>query len=374
MKRAVCVPWRRCTALPLTTLAVVLCAAGCGTLQQGALASEHSARFSPGEPDWFTGGSDRYYAQNNYIVGVAACGDDVPASERPSCAEARALERAVLAIRQRISVVVKRSTTVEQTKTSYGASGTVGSRFEQGSMSAAELELENVRAREAVCADDGTCYALVAIERADIAARARRRIESLDPELSMALERAASTDVLTAISALDAAEQVATRMEREADLLVAVMGPAAAPDSPLDRVAQARRARLGALSLCLTASGTDIPSTAVFARARESLASRGFANMVVAGADGCAASALFIEFAGSLEYRPATEEATWCAEVRGTLSVSSGQLVLGGGGSVLGRGIARTKERALSDAVDDLGDQVDKGLASIFEAPRVATR
>jgi hypothetical protein len=373
MKRAVCFAWRR-TAVLMMVAPAVLCAAACSTVRQGALPSDASLRAPSGEPEWFAGGTERVYPEDKYIVGVAACGDGVPASDRPSCAQERALERAVLSVRQRIQVVVARSTTLDQRQTSAGASATLGSRFAQGSLSAAELELENVQAREAVCAADGTCYALVAIERADMAARAGRRIERLECELSAALEQAASADVLTAISALDTAEQVAGRVEQQADLVVAVMGPAAAPKSALDRVARARRERLGALSLCLSAKGAEIPSSAVFARARENLAARGFANVVVAGAEGCPASALSIEFAGSLQYRPATVDATWCAELRGTLSVSAAQLVLGGGGSLLGRGVARTKELALSDAVDELGDQIDKGVSSILDAPRVATR
>jgi len=318
------------------------------------------------DPSWQNGQTDVLFPRDRYFVGVGTCGPEVSDAERMDCAIQRALGQAVAMVRQHVRVQVRRRTELDRTSTAGGVEASVRTTFEHEGIGQAELTVDDAAPRRRACTSDGRCHALVALDRSVLAGRSLQKIVQMRAQVADLLDRAEKADPITAIEQLSAASRLVASIDHEAEWLSAAAGPSAVPPSTWDRLFAVRSKRLETLAVCMSSSLPDPPAQLVFSRAHQDLSTRGFARVAIAKEPDCPANAISVTFDGATLERPA-EYQLWVFEVRGTVVLRAGMHTLGKGVPVLGRGVAKLREQARSEAQDDLAANVQQSVARLLD-------
>jgi hypothetical protein len=315
---------------------------------------------------WLGGKADLLYPRQWYFVGVGTCGREVGDAERMDCAISRALGQAVAMVRQDVRVDIRRHTEFDRQSGPGGFEAKVRSTHRSDGIGQSELSVDDVAPRRRTCTSEGQCHALVALDRRVLAARSLKKIGQMQKQINELLDRAQESDTLTAIEQLSKAARLSASVDLEAELLAAVAGPNAVPRSASDRLSAVRSKRLESVAVCLSSSLPDTPAQLVFARAHQDLSTRGFARVAIAKEPDCPEGSLSVTFQGEVLERIA-EYQLWVFEFRGMVALREGPRTLGKGVPVLGRGVARVREHARSDAEEDLATNVQQSLARLLD-------
>ncbi|HKQ68236.1 MAG TPA: hypothetical protein VJT73_02805 [Polyangiaceae bacterium] len=319
-------------------------------------------------PPWATGGAEALYPRDRYVVGIGTCGSERPEAERLTCATDRAIGRAVAMVRQHVRVTVHRDSAVIRRASKDDTDTVVVSRDEHVGTGQAELVVDDVAPRQTACRRD-VCHALVALDRLAMSRKIARRVAALSADLSRILDSAEQSEPVATVALLWRAARLAEAIDAESDLLVTIAGPSAGPAKAWDRLYAVRAKRMASLSVCMSSRVANPAPARIFVRARSDLLTRGFSRVAIAGSAPCEGDAMWIEFDGSSQERVvgATTELRM-VEVHGTVTLSSVGRKLAGAEPVLGRGFARTREQAASEAEQDLAANVQEAVAKLFGA------
>lgn len=284
-------------------IALVLAAASAGCA--GA------AGRSAGPPGWFPNGDRAQWPPEVWLVGIGVCGPETPLAERASCAAHRARRELAFSIRSEVEASVRMHTESARElawggETRRSGTRTTGREVEQVTDAGAvrtALEMHNVEPREVSC-DDGHCYALVAVQRREIAARVAREIATDELRLEGMLAEAERADTLRAIQLLSQARALAVALDRAGMLHQSLTGL-----NPLDppaglRVHRQTRARLSEASVCFVSALEEVPASEVFARPVERMRELGFGAVRTAATEAdCGDTLLLFRFEGAGELR-----------------------------------------------------------------------
>jgi hypothetical protein len=323
-------------------------------------------------PGWYRAGAAPYSA-DEYVIGRGACGAETAAGERAQCARQRATEDALLQIRAHVTAVRERRCRVESSEhqvegeQARTAEATCSSEFD--GRSEASLDLAHITPREEGCGAE-QCFALLALSRSELVARIRAGTAAQAQELQQLLVQAHSQDLLSSLSALSRALELAGTLDESEALVSAVAGLGAATRTPSAEVIATRAARLTNVSACLVA---ESDAARVFARTSEWLAQQGVSSVRVGE---CDASSLRIEFTPSTGSEPDARPAQgisdmWTVRYLGTVRVSTGDAQLARERAVEGRGVSRSVDSARADARDRLSAAVRAAIAELVMGQQV---
>lgn len=323
-----------------------------------------------GLPSWYA--ANNAYPAEQYLVGQAACGDEVAKEQRLTCAIARATEEAALTLGARVTAIREQACRLDTLhKKQDGVSESRAQSACRSSLeghSEATLELVNASPREHTC-DAQHCYALVVLSRTELASRVENSVAAQRTRFEQLTTRALSVDLLSGLSLLGEAEQLAGPLDQAATQLSALLPTAASFQSYTARLVQARRARLLHVSVCLQAETEAEPAAeAIFAPATVLLSEQGLDQVRIGSS--CPAAALLIDYTPS---EPRAEPAKgsnelaglWIFRYAGVLRVSSGDGSVARERSVQGRGIARSEQSARRDAEERLATDVRAAIAEL---------
>ncbi len=345
------------SATALASLAVGGCAAS----------SVHHA------PPWYDSGdiSD----SGAYAVGRGACGAEVRTLDRLPCAVQRATEDALLQIRAQVSVVRERTCRLDSVQ--ERADGKTRSQA-QSSCSAvlagrseATLEVSNVVPRHQGCTAD-QCFAVVALDRAQLAQRIVRSTAAPRTSFEDLLARARQLDLLTSLTLLAQAELLVPLLEPAEDLLITLQ-PSRTQRSFAQDVVQVRRERLLGVAVCLVSDkGSEPAPERVFASAGVLLSESGIEEVRFGP---CHQGMLLVEYRSATSEAPIPRASTaaadlWTVSYLGRVRVSTSEGLLSREREVAGRGVAQSADTARRDAEDRLARSVRAAVAELLLGQR----
>jgi hypothetical protein len=316
---------------------------------------------------------DASYPASQYAVGRAACGVEIAAGERLSCAIERATEEALLQVRAHVASYRDRScklvVTHAQSEDGVSSSAESVCSSQLSGHSEASLDVTNAAPREQTC-DATACYALVALSRAELASNLEQGIAAQRASFDQLLALAQTTDLLSGLSLLGQAAMLVQPLGEADVLMAALRGGAALSANPGARLARARNARLLGTSACLRTSANGSPEAErVFASVSALLSEQGVGTVQLDSV--CRTGSLLIDYTSRSGSSPAAEPSAsgsglWTVHYEGRVRVSTPDGAVSRECEVQGRGVARSVETARRDAEDRLGAAVRDALAGLI--------
>lgn len=316
-----------------------------------------------GKPAWFPTGDSLTYPSESYLVGVASCGPESRLEDRANCATQKATEQIVLQIKAQVSVAIEREDKQNISVNAAGRVATLESSYQRKGSVEAALSLENVQPTQQSCTTEERCYSLVAIPRSDMAGRLRAKLTNQKDSLSQLLDLPATTDLLTALSRLHRASQLAVEIDSHSYLLSVLERSYSQTNTTL-QVEQVRSKLLSSAEACLFSNNPEIATEVVFSEVRSELVSLGFPTVQLATQAQCGTASLWIGLEATLQTRAATgpQAGLQVVELSGKLSLGSSGATLGGAKSLLSRGVAKDTNKARQDAENQLAQMIAQEL------------
>lgn len=327
-----------------------------------ALGCAASTNSNTGAPSWYLGPPPQY-PPTEFIVGVGACAAEVPISARPACASQRAVEQVALQL----------VADVKASREHHEHTGTrrVGGLVETSRQSSVDaegesrtaLQLEDTAPARRTCVEE-TCYALVAISRHTLIARARQRGEVARFDAMEHLALARSSRLATALVELERAESAATRFVATTRIARALGGGDDAR-ALTAAVARERAARFEAVTACFSTTSADLPAEAVFDAVRARVVHLGVTRTHL-GPD-CGGAEIVLALDARARVHESAEKPVWVAEIGGTIRVSFADGSTSSGAAIDVRAVESDRPRALAAAKQSLAADIvgalDRALA-----------
>lgn len=346
------------TCVGVLVAGLLLLLAACGGAQSAG----------DGPPGWYPNGDRSQFPSGQWIQGVGVCGPETPEAQRASCAVQRARREVAFNVRTELeaSVAMESYSALEHTR---GGGRSQQQAFEReriqdAGAAATALDLHNAEPAEVACTSSAHCYALVAVNKAEIVSRLRR--ENAGDELTLQgwLRDARQADTLAAIQILRRASVLGREIDGRNAMIAGLSGVVPPQEPASQRVTTLSRSVLGSAEVCFASAEASAPASLIFDQSVESMRAMGFASVRVAEARAaCGGALLTYVFEGRGESRPSrttvTDAALMTVEYTGRVHFS----VPGAGEQVSrqirARGVAVAVEQAHDNALRELGEQIN---------------
>lgn len=307
----------------------------------------------------------RSYSRERYLVGVGACGSEVQPAARPACAAKRAREQLSLSISASVKVYVEQKTITTSRRHSGGPATSnrstdvlrIGSEESSADIDGAQP------VKQACDAKAATCYAVIALSKAELAQRWQHKRRGLAERQRQLLEPPRDEDPLAALRRLRRARELALRMNALSGWIVAIADPRGAPP---DALAEVERAEAAVLATTVCLGSTELAALELFAESRQALSNVGFGAVRLASANDCRAAALGFVFNGNWRAPRPSDTGLEVRDVAGSLSVWRNAVAIGSSTSVAGHGVAQSAERAEREALEQVSKQMARTILNLL--------